>query len=139
MAKMMNLNDLIFLQQTASNIKNERWDHERLGWDIHVEQLNHEGSFSKKYLMTLPTHGKLFSILDPFVQRKEPMSRGAEPILVEHIVGVGLRVLSGGRTIDQRHIIGSCLHTAYVDSNAFIDAVNAAPELDIQMPGSHNE
>ena len=67
------------------------------------------------------------------------MSRGTEPILVEHIIAVGLRVLSGGRTKDQRHIIGSSLSAAYVASDDFIDAVNAAPELDIKMPHSHDE
>ena len=40
----------------------------------------------------------------------------------------------GGRKKDEHHIIGSLLDAAYKAVNDFIDAVNTAPELDINLP-----
>jgi len=71
--------------------------------------------------MTRPTHQKRVCIVAPYLQRAEFTSRCSEPILVEHIVAVGLRVLSGGRTKDQCHII------------------NAAPEFEKCIPKTDNE
>jgi hypothetical protein len=62
-----DLQDLHFLQDTRSTWRGDRWDHKRLDWDSHVEQLQHEGSFANEYCMTLPTHGKLIRILDPLL------------------------------------------------------------------------
>jgi hypothetical protein len=84
-----------------------------MSWDNHVDQLEHEGLFSNEYLMTRPTQEKLVSIVAPYLQRAQYNSRCSEPILVEHIVAVGIRVLSGGRTKDQRHITGMSLDAAY--------------------------
>ena len=130
-----DMDDLLFLHNAISKIRNERWDHQRLNWEEHVIQLQHEGKFNNEYRMSLPTHGKLVRILDPILQRREYNSRGSDgPILVEHIIAIGLRVLAGGRTVDQRHIIGSSLSAAYDAVDDFIDAVNTAPELDIHLP-----
>jgi len=52
-----------------------------------------------------------------------------ESILVEHIVAIGLRVLSGGRTKEQCHITGMHLDAAYKAAGDFFDAVNAAQRL----------
>jgi hypothetical protein len=68
------------------------------------------------------------------LQRKEWKSSGPEPITAQHIIATGLRILSGGRPKNQRHIIGSCLDAAYKGFNDFLDAVNQAPELSIEMP-----
>lgn len=99
----------------------------------------HEDKFVNEYTMSLPVHGKLVRILDPILQRKEYNSRGSDPILVEHIIATGLRVLAGGRTKDQRHIIGTSLSAAYDAVDDFIDAVNSAPELDIYLPQTTEE
>jgi hypothetical protein len=134
-----DLQDLQFLQDTTSTWRSDRWDHKRLNWNSHVEQLQHEGSFGNEYCMTLPTYGKLIRILDPLLQRCEYNSRGSEPILVEHITAVGLRVLSGGRPKDQKWIIGSSRAAAYDAFDTFVEAVNLSPELAINMPKTSNE
>jgi len=134
MNNIKDMEDLLFLQNSASNLRNYRWDHERLDWDSHVAQLTHEKSFVNEYTMSVPAHGKLVRILDPILERDENKSRCSEPIRVEHIVAAGLRVLSGGRTKDQRHIIGSSRTAAYDAVDDFINAVNSAPELDIKLP-----
>jgi hypothetical protein len=89
--------------------------------------------------MTLPTHGKLIRILDPLLQRCEYNSRGSEPILVEHITAVGLRVLSGSRPKDQKWIVSTRRAAAYDAFNDFVEAVNFAPELAINMPQTPDE
>jgi hypothetical protein len=59
--------------------------------------------------------------------------------LGEHIIATGLRFLSGGRPKDLRHIMGCSPRAAYFAVDDFIDAVNAAPELDINLPLSMEE
>ena len=43
------INDLSYLRSFTDNFRGERWDHERLCWDDHVTQLQHEGIFSAEY------------------------------------------------------------------------------------------
>ena len=76
-------------------------------WEDHVTQLEHGGLFANEYLMSVSAHSKLVRILHRFLQSSDYNSHCNEPILVEHIVAVGLRVMSGGRPKDQCHIIGS--------------------------------
>jgi len=89
--------------------------------------------------MTRRSLKKLVQILDPFLHRAEWNSSCLEHILIEHIVTIGLRVLSDGRTKDQCHIAGTSLDAMYKAADDFIDAVNAAPELDTKMPQSDEE
>ena len=99
--ELQDLHDLKFLHHSVIGLRDARWEFYRLNWDEHVTQLEHEGLFTNEYLMSQSAHKKLVRILDPFLQRFEYNSRGPEPILVEHIIAVGLRVLSGGRPKDQ--------------------------------------
>ena len=45
-------------------------------------------------------------------------------------------MLSSGRTTDQWHLAGCSHDAAYKAVDAFTDAVNPAPELEIHMPQS---
>lgn len=136
---MQDVDDLVFLQHITSGIRNDRWDHQRLDWDSHVVKCIHEDSFANEYMMSLPTHDKLVRMLSPLLQRAEYNSRCSEPITVEHIVAAGLRVLSGGRTKDMKHIIGTSLTTAYDAVDDSIDAVNETDELAIRFPSTDDE
>ena len=107
MNRLQDMRDLVFLSG-VQQIRNKRWEHKHLDWNAHVALLRHEGSFENKYLMSLPTYGKLIQILDPFLQQKEYNSRRPEPILVEHIVANGLCIVFGGRPKDQCMIFGMC-------------------------------
>ena len=60
--------------------------------------------------------------------------RCSEPIEVEHMVAAGLRGLAGGRLVDLKHIVGCGRSAIYDCFDDFIDAVNDAPELDINFP-----
>jgi hypothetical protein len=111
-----------------------RWDHARLNWDDHVEQLLHEGKFAREYRMSLPACEELISLLAPTLQHVEWNSRGREPIRVEHIVALGLRALGGGRLQDLRHVIGSSLSAAYQAFDDFVNAINTSPDFDINSP-----
>ena len=45
------LDDLAFMQDSMAGLRNNRWDHSRLLWDDHVEQLMHEDRFGREYRM----------------------------------------------------------------------------------------
>ena len=141
-ATVRNLNDLQdihVLCDQVGGLRNDRWEFGHLNWEDHVTQLEHEGLFENEYLMSVSAHRKLVGILDPFLKRVDYNSHSIEPISVEHIVAVGLQVLSGGRPKDQRHIIGSSRDAAYCAVDDFVEAVNLAPELDILMPQKPEE
>jgi len=84
--------------------------------------------------MNLSMHGKLVRILDPVVERAEFNSHCSEPILVEHVVAIGLHVLARGMPKDNRHIIESSKADACVVFDNFIDTMNTISELDIHLP-----
>jgi hypothetical protein len=130
------VDDMMFLQDISDNMRGDRWDHKRLCWDGHVDQLMHEGKFKTEYRMSLTAHTELVRLLDPILERVEWNSRGSEPIQVEHIIGLGLRVLAGGTLSDNRHVFGMSKPASYPCFNDFIDAINAAPELAIKMPST---
>ena len=84
------LEDLSFLNSQHGGMRGDRWDHDRLDWDDHVEQLTHENQFQREYRMSVRAHGELVRILDPILERCEYNTRCTHPIQVEHIVGAGL-------------------------------------------------
>ena len=74
------LDDLAFMQDAIDRIRNDRWDHARLVWDDHVEQLMHEGRFSREYRMHYSAFCDLVVILDPHLERREDCTNGSEAI-----------------------------------------------------------
>ena len=58
---------------------------------------------------------------------------------MEHIAASGLHILSGGRPKDQCFIFGSCKDAAYKAFIDFVNAVNMAPELAIDIPLTQEE
>ena len=119
-------------------VRNGCWNHKHLNWDEHVRQLLHEDSFENEYGMSQNCHRELVSILDPILQKKEYNCHD-ELISVEPDVGNGLRILGGGRPMDQRHIMGISRDVSYKSFCSFWDTVNSAPELDIRMPSAVEE
>ncbi|KAL7545661.1 hypothetical protein ACHAWF_009009 [Thalassiosira exigua] len=89
--------------------------------------------------MSEHAHGKLMNIIGPALQRAEYNSRSPEPIRVEHIMALGLRVLGGGRPKDIRHFVGTCRDASYKAVTDFLNAVNESPELSINFPSSDAE
>ena len=73
------------------------------------------------------------------MQQKEYNSHGPDPIVVEHIVANGLRIVSGGRPKDQCMIFGMCKDASYKAFIDFINAVNTASALTIEMPSTLEE
>ena len=71
------LDDLTSLNDVANGFRKIRWDHRRMCWDDHVEQLVYENQFNAEYQMSLPAHVKLVQILDPILSRKEYKSNGS--------------------------------------------------------------
>ena len=77
------------------------WEHSRLDWDEHVDQLIHEGKFVNEYMMSSSAHAHLLEILGPQLCRCSYNSRCCKPLSLEHIVAIGLRGLVGGHIKDQ--------------------------------------
>ena len=120
--------------------RGERWVHPRKdSYRLHTEQLIHENRFHTEMRMSPDAVSKLIDILEPQLQRVEYNSRSEGPILPEHIVGVSLRTLAGGKLSDIRHIFKMSIAASYVCFNDFIDGVNTAPELAIKPPQSDEE
>ena len=136
--------DDIFLLQWMSTLaahpsRRSRFRHNRLDWNEHVAQLIHERRFANEYRMSPSAHRNLVRLLDPILQRVEWNSRGSEPILVEHIIGLGLRILAGGQMSNIRHIMGLSRAAGYQAFDDFVDAVNSHPDLAINFPKSAEE
>ena len=131
--------DLEYIYDVTSSMRGHRWDHERLCWDDHVDKLLHENQFDREYRMSLRSHSELVRILDPILERCEYNSRCSEPIQVEHITGLGMRVVAGGTLADNRTIFGMSKPESYNSFNAFLHAVNTAPELAIKLPSGKKE
>ncbi|KAL7506732.1 hypothetical protein ACHAXN_008293 [Cyclotella atomus] len=110
-----------------------------MSWHHHANQLLHEGLFVNEYTMSFDAHKDLVEILRPYLQRKEYNSRSTEPIAVEHMVAAGLHHLQGGRVKDARHIVKTSRAVCYAVVDDFIDAMNSAPELDINFPQNADE
>ncbi|KAL3800774.1 LOW QUALITY PROTEIN: hypothetical protein ACHAWO_000635 [Cyclotella atomus] len=127
------------MQQWSDSLHKERLDHSRMSWHHHANQLLHEALFVNEYTMSFEVHKDLVQILCPYLQRKEYNSRSTEPIAVEHMVAAGLRHLQGGRVKDARHIVKTSRAACYAMVDDFIDAVNSAPELDINFRQNADE
>ncbi|KAL7552356.1 hypothetical protein ACHAWF_016576 [Thalassiosira exigua] len=74
-----------------------------------------------------------------YFDRAEYNSRSLEPIRVEHIMTLGLRVMGGGRPKDIRHFAGTSRAASYKAVNDFLNAVNETPELSINFPSGEAE
>jgi hypothetical protein len=133
------LEQLTTMQQWSDSLRKARLDHSRMSWHHHANQLLHEGLFVNEYTMSFVSHKDLVEILCPYLQRKEYNSRSMEAIEVEHMVAAGLRHLQGGRVKDARHIVKTSRAVCYAVVDDFIDAVNSAPELDINFPQNADE
>ena len=140
----MEMDDIFLLEWMATVAahppRRGRWHHNRLDWNAHVQQLIHERRFANEYRMSPSAHRNLVRLLDPILQRVEWNSRGgSEPILVEHIISLGLRLLAGGQVSNVRHIMGVSRSAAYEAFDDFVDAVNSHPDLAINFPNSTEE
>ena len=99
----------------------------------------HEDRFGREYRMPYAGFCTLVMLLDPLLERREECSNGSEQIQVEHICGLGLRVLAGGTVSDNRHLFGMSRAAAYVALNDFLTAVNSCPELSIFLPSTQDD
>ncbi len=63
--------------------------------------------------MDLCAQSNLVTIIDPYLERKQLKSNGSDPLEVEHIMGLGLCVLSGGTLSDNRHVFGVSVKESY--------------------------
>ena len=78
------------------NTREQPWQHNRIDWQRHVDQLRHERKFRVEYRMSEDCFYNLENMLFSKIERNTTRSRGNEPINNRIIVGTGLRYLAGG-------------------------------------------
>jgi len=120
-------------------LRAQPWNHKRVDWAEHVKQLFHENMFEVEYRMSHKAWIKLRSILSTYLERNNKRSRALDPITIEIIMGTGMRYLAGGKINDIRHIYHTSKTAAYSCVMCFIEAVNTAPGLDINLPQTASE
>ena len=112
--------DLAYLS-TLSNVRKERWQHQRLVWENHLQLIFHEETFNNEYRMSYGAFSVRIEILQPILQRNANKCIDSEPIMTEHIMAMGLRYLAGGRVLDNRRFIGMDKSAAYSAVDDFIN------------------
>ena len=65
------LDELSLMRETIHLMRNDRWDHTRLSWDDHVDQLIHKSRFEREDRMTYSAYSDLVRLLDPLLERGE--------------------------------------------------------------------
>ena len=59
-----DLSDLAYLSM-LSDVRKERWQHERLEWENHLQLIFHEDTFNNEYRMSYNAFNELKEILRP--------------------------------------------------------------------------
>ena len=114
--------------------RKRKWRHTRIAWNIHVEQLNHEGLFDRTYRMSTTAFVKLQELLGERIQVSSWNNPGMEPIPVEIVMASGLRWLSGCPCLDIHISMGISLSSVYRFRDIFLAAVNSTLELKLVFP-----
>ena len=116
-----------------------KWDHITFDHEYHYEKLNHNGHFKREYRMSFSTYEKLHEILKPYLQRQTSKTRSNRSINTHIMMVFGVRWLAGGNISDLSHIVDVSRSAAYHITYDFLDAVLAAPELNIELPKTPNQ
>ena len=111
--------------------RKRKWQHTRIAWDRHVDQLHHECLFERTYRMSHTAFTKLQELLGDRIQLSSRFSPGVEPIPVQVVMASGLR-----SSLDIHISMGISLPSVYRFRDIFLDAVNSTPELAVVFPQS---
>ena len=116
--------------------RKRKWQHTRIAWERHVDQLHHECLFERTYRMSHTAFTKLQELLGDRIQLSSRFSPGVEPIPVQVVMASGLRWLAGCPCLDLHISMGISLPSVYRFRDIFLDAVNSTPELAVVFPQS---
>ena len=133
------LRHLSRMTRASAQRRKPNWQHSRIDWKAHVDQLLHESLFQRTYRMSLKAFEKLTFLLGDRLIMDPSVCPVDEPIYPEIVVAVGIRYLSGGSCLDLKTAYGISFTSAYRCRTIFIEAVNSCPELDINMPSTVDE
>ena len=114
--------------------RKRKWQHTRLSWDRHVDQLHHECLFERTYRMSHTAFIKLQELLGDRIQLSTRFSPGVEPIPVQIVMASGLRWLSGCPCLDIHISMGISLPSVYRFRDIFLAAVNSTLALKLVFP-----
>ena len=119
--------------------RREKWIHLRMSWIRHAAQLCYEKKFEKEYRMDYEDWKHLVQMLFPLLRRHSTKSRTYQPVTVDIIAAIGMRVLAGGTKNDVRHIFSTSTTECHRCFHDFMFAVLTCRKLDISLPQSGEE
>ena len=109
----------------------DRWHHNRIDWEYHVEKLLHEGNFTRTYRMSYEAFCQLDELLGPNMGKYPQRCPSKNPILPTVKVALGIRWLSGSKYQDLRDLFGISQNQVYKIQDLFLDAVLSCDELEL--------
>lgn len=131
-----------FLDLQATTLSLFRADalmRERMNFELHVEQLQIDGTFENTFRMSLLRFRELANLLrqriDVNVEMSIRRTRGKRPISAEITVLCGIRYLAGGSYLDIRNVAQVSIPSFYRAVHRFFQAVLSCNELRIALPG----
>jgi DDE superfamily endonuclease len=129
------------LQSTVvrKKTRKRKWRHTRIAWNLHVQQLHHEGLFARTYRMSHPSFIKLQELLGDGIRLRSEHNPGMAPIPVEIVMACGIRWLAGGTCLDIKTSMGISLTSVYRFRDIFLAAVNLTPALELVFPQNDND
>ena len=79
------------LSVTAHQVRAAKWQHTRILWDSHVQQLHHENLFERTYRMSYTAFMRLKLILGNQICFDVDKAPAVMPILPEIVIATGLK------------------------------------------------
>ena len=118
-----------------STFRSNEWLRTRLNWQSHVEKLQYERLFEKKYRMSLRAFQKLVNILRPYVNHQWwKRKQSQQAVTMEIMVSATIRMLAGGSYLDIYETHGLTYSYLYRIRDKIIDAILRCDEIKIKFP-----
>ena len=138
----MNEDDEIFmilaleeLEDDDEILTNKPLIRNRMNWEFHVQKLEYEGMFNKKYRMSINAFNNLVQTLRPHILHESDRCNSIqEKITIELMVSATIRLLAGGSYLDIYETHGVTYSYLYRLRDKVLEAILKCPSLKIRFP-----
>ena len=127
-----DIDDLLLLH--LIDVRNTRWEHNRIDWNYHVRKKIHENMFIKTYRMSYRAFRKLQLLLHPSLIRNYSKSQTVPSVPMHSIIAIGIWFLAGARYQDLADVHGVSKTEVYNSVDSFLAAV-----IKCMMSCSHHQ
>ena len=122
--------------------RKDDWVRSRMNWGDHINKLQHENLFERKYRMTHRAFQKLVNLLTPYLKHEgvgHTLRKSQDPISTEVMVAAAIRLLAGGSYLDVYETHGMSVQWLYRVRDKVIDAILDCNELSIKFPSNQDD